>query len=164
MTSPTCQAQARPFELPPSSPAQSSSVTTEETAVDHNLAASLSHSEHSEEGACAMDNAEALKGDMSKDRNGDLLARTQHQLRILTFHAGAKERIDALNLSNVPSADGYVRGRVIPVNGARQTWPSWLVAISTLCIFISWPYFMATLFILSASSLSMIQLVCHVIQ
>ena len=78
-----------------------------------------------------------------------LRARTEQQQRILTFQACSKERIAALNLTNTPNADGFVRGRVLPV-GSKQRWGSWTLAISTLCLFISWPYFMAFLFFMSA--------------
>lgn len=78
-----------------------------------------------------------------------LWARSEQQKRILTFQASTEERIAALNLSNAPSADGFVRGRVLPVGGAKQHWGSWALAISTLCLFISWPYFMAFLFLTS---------------
>lgn len=86
---------------------------------------------------------------MGPDKQSGLAARTQHQQSILIFHASTKERIAALNLSNVASPDGYVRGRIIPVNGIKQSWVSWSVAICTLCLFISWPYLMAALFISS---------------
>lgn len=78
-----------------------------------------------------------------------LHARTEQQRRILTFQASSKERIAALNLNNTPSADGFVHGRVLPV-GCKQSWGSWTLAISTLCLFVSWPYFMAFLSFMSA--------------
>ena len=48
---------------------------------------------------------------------------------------------DHLNVSNTPDADGCVRGRVLP-EGASQTACSKLVALVTMCTFVSWPYLM----------------------
>ena len=59
------------------------------------------------------------------------------------------ERYECLNVGNKPDQDGIVRGRVLP-EGARQSTVNRIVALSTMILFMSWPYFMLCLFIASA--------------
>ena len=57
------------------------------------------------------------------------------------------ERLACLNVHNEPDEDGAVRGRVLP-----NVQPPFnkAVALITLVIFVSWPYFMFALMISSA--------------
>jgi hypothetical protein len=73
-------------------------------------------------------------------------------LQTLERQAGTAERIKALNVENKPDAsDGFVRGSILPL-GHKQSALSYVTAVLTLALFISWPYFVALLAISSAFS------------
>jgi asparagine N-glycosylation enzyme membrane subunit Stt3 len=67
-----------------------------------------------------------------------------------SLHADvSKDRVAALNLNNAPDKSGIIRGSIL-APGQKQKRINHMVALSTLVLFISWPYFIFFLLVLSA--------------